>query len=192
MFAGGVLSSLLVDFFVRSTGGGDIRSDRIESLPYVRGGNLEAVISRAFLLLNAVTKDYGDIYELVTGDRWNAWVPLRGAEERRRAQIEIDAAVALGLGVTVDELCTIYRTQFPVMLRYDRTDRYDANGRLVPKEILKLQEKLGDEEGLSKEQRTWTHPQSGVEYVFEYPFRQLDREADIREAYERLRHLVEE
>ncbi|OHO34955.1 hypothetical protein HMPREF2690_02430 [Corynebacterium sp. HMSC034E11] len=33
--------------------------------------------------------------------------------------------------------------------------------------------------------RTWVHPQSGVEYVFEYPFRQLDREADMREAYKR-------
>ena len=31
--------------------------------------------------------------------------------------------------------------------------------------------------------RTWVHPQSGVEYVYEYPFRQLDREADMREAY---------
>lgn len=34
---------------------------------------------------------------------------------------------------------------------------------------------------------TWTHPQSGVEYVCEYPFRRLDREADIREVSMRLR-----
>ena len=30
---------------------------------------------------------------------------------------------------------------------------------------------------------TWTHPQSGVEYVCEYPFRRLDREADSRGIY---------
>ena len=35
------------------------------------------------------------------------------------------------------------------------------------------------------EERRWSHPQSGVEYVYEYPFRQLDREADMREAYAR-------
>ena len=29
--------------------------------------------------------------------------------------------------------------------------------------------------------RTWTHPQSGMEYVCEYSFRRLDREADMRE-----------
>lgn len=38
---------------------------------------------------------------------------------------------------------------------------------------------------LSVADRTWTHPQSGVEYVYEYPFRQLDREADMWEAYAR-------
>ena len=26
------------------------------------------------------------------------------------------------------------------------------------------------------EERRWSHPQSGVEYVYEYPFRQLDWE----------------
>ena len=47
---------------------------------------------------------------------------------------------------------------------------------------MKLQAKLGDGEELSVADRTWVHPQSGVEYVYEFPFRQLDREADIREA----------
>ena len=38
---------------------------------------------------------------------------------------------------------------------------------------------------LSVADRTWTHPQSGVAYVYEYPFRQLGRESDTREAYTR-------
>ena len=29
----------------------------------------------------------------------------------------------------------IYRMQFPVVRRYDQEDRFDANGRKVPKEM---------------------------------------------------------
>ena len=43
------------------------------------------------------------------------------------------------LGLTADELCTIYRTQFPVLYGYDRNrDHYDANGRLVPNSVLTI------------------------------------------------------
>ncbi|WP_179154898.1 hypothetical protein [Corynebacterium fournieri] len=57
----------------------------------------------------------------------------------------------------------------------------------MPKEIVKADAKLKYGAELSVADRTWTHPQSGVEYVYEYPFRQLDREADMREAYKSLR-----
>ncbi|MGX0119500.1 hypothetical protein ACUW8Q_001493, partial [Corynebacterium otitidis] len=42
------------------------------------------------------------------------------------------------------------------------------------------------DEPLSVEERTWAHPQSGVEYVFEYPFAPLDREADLRDCYQEI------
>ncbi len=118
------------------------------------------------------------------GGTWGVDKPLRKDEERRAVQVEIDAIMALSLGVTADESCMIYRTQFPVMRRYDQEDRFDANGRKVPKDVMKLQAKLQDGEELSMADRTWVHPQSGVEYVYEYPFRQLDREADMRKACE--------
>ena len=64
------------------------------------------------------------------------------------------------------------------MRRYDQEDRFDANGRKVPKEIVKADAKLKAGAELSVADRTWTHPQPGVEYV--YLFRQLDREALAR------------
>ena len=76
------------------------------------------------------------------------------------------------------------------MCRYDQEDRFDANGQKVPKDVMKLQAQLPDGEELPVADRTWVHPQSGVEYVFEYPFRQLDREADIREAYARFEGMM--
>ena len=78
------------------------------------------------------------------------------------------------------------------MRRYDQEDRFDTNGRKVPKEIVKADAKLKDDAELSVADRTWTHPQSGVEYVYEYPFRQLDREADMREAYSRFEGMPQE
>ena len=77
--------------------------------------------------------------------KWTATTPLRIAEDRRQALVEIDALVALMLGVTADQLCTIYRTQFAVLYGYDHHDYvYDANGRLVPNEVLTVWRKKGD------------------------------------------------
>ena len=84
--------------------------------------------------------------------------PLRNAKERWHAQNEIDAIVALSLGVSAEELCMIYRTQFPVMRRYDEEDLYDANGRKVAKDVVKLEQKLKDGAELSAAQRTWAPP----------------------------------
>lgn len=67
----------------------------------------------------------------------------------------------------------------------------DANGRVVANDVMKLQKKLKDGEELTEEQRTWTHPQSEVTYVFEYPFTPLDREADLRAAYAKYEKLVQ-
>lgn len=182
---GGILSSLLVDFLVRNTGTSELQPSNIKPLVAPTMGALEDALVYRYLQLNCLTEAYAPLWEEVVGEPWDVDTPLRKDEERRAAQVEIDAIVALSLGVTADELCMIYRTQFPVMRRYDQEDRFDVNGRKVPKEIVKADAKVKDGAKLSVADRTWTHPQSGVEYVYEYPFRQLDREADMREAYKR-------
>ena len=95
--------------------------------------------------------------------------PLRIAEDRRQALVEIDALVALMLGVTADQLCTIYRTQFAVLYGYDHKSYvYDANGRLVPNEVLSVWRKKGDK--ITGAERTATN-QAGHTYIYELPFR---------------------
>ncbi len=85
------------------------------------------------------------------------------------------------LGVSVDQLCALYRTQFAVLYGYDRRDYvYDANGRLVPNSVLKVWRAKGAL--LSVEERTATN-QAGNTYTYKPPFSLLDREADMREAY---------
>lgn len=183
--AGAFSSSVLNDFMVRSSGLSNLYGPAFENLAIGKSNRLWLSIAQKFLELNCLTIGYKDLWESVLEKPWTADYPIRNARDRFHAQNEIDAMVALSLGVSLEELLMIYRTQFPVMRRYDQEDLYDANGRKVPKDVLKLEKKLKDGQQLSESDRTWTHPQSGMEYVFEYPFAALDREADLAAAYEK-------
>jgi hypothetical protein len=201
----GFLSSLIADFVVRAVPKSGIYLPTINRLPVVMDHPLQASLILRVLRLNCVTNAYSDLWcdgyhKLFTVDRWTggrprpnrpdlsgvnaewtAGTPLRIAEDRRQALVEIDALVALMLGVGADQLCTIYRSQFAVLYGYDHRDHiYDANGRLVPHEVLSVWRKKGDQ--ISGAERTATN-QAGHTYIYELPFRLLDREADMRTAH---------
>ena len=201
----GFLSSLIADFAVRVAPKSGIYLPTINRLPVQMDHPLQSALVVRVLRLNCVTDAYADIWQDVYQDgftadrwaggrdranrltlgavtsRWTANTPLRIAEDRRQALVELDALVALMLGVTADQLCTIYRTQFAVLYGYDHREYiYDANGRLVPNSVLTVWRTKGDR--LSAEERTAAN-QSGNTYKYELPFRLLDREADIRQAH---------
>ena len=201
----GFLSSLIADFSIRSAPKGHIRAATINRLPVIIDHPLQPSLVLRTLRLTCVSDVYTDLWSAVfqeafTADRWaggvarvnrpdigavsaewTAATPLRLAEDRRRALVEIDVLVALMLGVTADQLCVIYRTQFPVLYGYDHSGYvYDAKGRLVPYEVLSVWRKKGD--AISGAERTATN-QAGRTYIYELPFRILDREADMRTAY---------
>ncbi|MCQ9385742.1 Eco57I restriction-modification methylase domain-containing protein [Brevibacterium moorei] len=143
----------------QDTGGNKIQGDHLKRQPY-----------------DGWTGRYGyaESHDMSTIEpEWTPNTPLRQAADRRQAQLEIDALVALMLGVTADELCSIYRAQFPVLYKYDtQRDHYDKSGRLVPKEIVALHEK----------QEGNLDPISDGTYTYQPPFITLDREAAMRYA----------
>ena len=168
-----------------------------------RNDPLVGVLYLRTLRLNCVTEAYADLWRDCWSDEftqdtwtstdhvftglgavepeWSAFTPLRRAADRRQALVEIDALVALMLGVTADQLCTVYRTQFAALYGYDHDQyTYDANGRVVPNPVLVAWRKKGDR--ITLEERTHTN-QSGNTYVYELPFGTYDREHDMRVAY---------
>jgi hypothetical protein len=199
------LSSLIADYAVRAAPKSGIYLPTINRLPVKPDLALKSALALRSLRLNCVTSAYSSIWRETYSDifvteewacgrgrsnrpnlgavtqEWTTTSPLRIAEDRRQALIEIDALVALSLGVTADQLCTIYRTQFPVLYDHDHWDDiYDINGRRLPQEVLSVWRKKGGH--LSGAERTATN-QAGRTYIYELPFRVLDREADMRTAY---------
>lgn len=201
----GFLSSLISDFGVRAAPKSGIYPGVTNRLPIILAHPLRQELLLRTLRLNCVTDAYADLWRKAfeqpftsdawaggyprdnrlllgdTGPEWTEDTPLRVAEDRRQALVETDALVALMLGVTADQLCTVYRTQFAVLYGYDHnTYLYDSNGRLVPNSIQVLYRKKGED--LSDEELTATN-QAGNTYTYELPFDFLDREADMRAAY---------
>jgi len=202
----GLLASLPVDFYVRSAGISDLRWDLACSLPLPQDGSpWRSMLQARALRLNCLTSHYADLWTRnwapIIGwslddprlsswpdakAQWSRSVALHNHFERRWALIEIDALAALELGLTIEELCTIYRTQFSVLRQFERDTWYDQNGRIAFTSNVNL--------GIGLDRKDFDHWQQclrdGIKLPKEFdtrglipPFEVRDRDADMTHAY---------
>ena len=110
--------------------------------------------------------------------------------------VELDVLTAMALGMTLEQLITTYRIQFPIMRSYEEDTWYDWNGRIVFTNNLSLTsigfsrsdwESIKDaKEGVFTQTITDdTMPGGPIERTIEYvaPFDRCDREKDYEEVW---------
>ena len=149
----GLISSLPLDFYMKVTGAKHVKLYRIETFPLgINSLYLDSLLIRT-LRLNCVTERYNDLLHNVfksnfNSEKWSIrderltsymhikkdWsedFPFRNYFERRMALVEIDVISAMALGLSLEDLETIYSIQFPVFQQNEEDTWYDSKGDIV-------------------------------------------------------------
>ncbi|MEU9832045.1 class I SAM-dependent DNA methyltransferase [Streptosporangium sp. NPDC048047] len=125
------------------------------------------------------------------GPEWTAATPLRTERERRAALVEIDALVAVWLGISADQLAAVYRSRFPVLADRENEIWFDSRGRKIAGNYNTFG--YGQTKQHFEQLMAHLDPEAGgpVPDGYTAPFHKANREAEYRQAHavfsERLR-----
>ncbi|MCP2243346.1 hypothetical protein [Lentzea aerocolonigenes] len=119
----------------------------------------------------------------VAAREWNLCTPLRSEHARRAALVELDALVAVCLGISAEVLCTIFRGRFPLLYERESEMWFDATGRRIARDSRVF--------GQGQKSEDYKRLQEHLAAVDSVPppdgylpdFYQADRETEMREAH---------
>ncbi|MEU9647540.1 DNA methyltransferase [Streptomyces sp. NPDC048110] len=205
----GFWAALPLDYLLRITGRSHLQVAEAHKMPapHPKHPLAPALLLRT-LRLNSLTTHYAPLWAELFDRRWAGYedwanphwprlnplaaglkptweytTPLRTEHERRAALVELDALVAVWLGITADQLAAIFKSRYPQLYDYESATYFDANGRKIAadfntyghgqtkQDYLDLLAHLEDPER--------TPPPEG----YQAPFYKADRDAEMRAAH---------
>lgn len=122
---------------------------------------------------------------------WDEATPLRNERERRAALVELDALVAVWLGIGVEELIAIYRGRYPILADREAELWFDADGHRIAADPYAFGFRQRKEHYRQLMDHLDPEIEGPVPEGYRSPFYKADREAEYRRAHavftERLR-----
>jgi hypothetical protein len=202
----GFWASLPVDYLLRTA---RVRNLDVAPARRLPAPDVDHPLASALLLrtlrLNCLTSAYAELWEELyeptwpgyepwavkwqdmqplhqVGPTWERATPLRSERARRAALVEIDALVAVWLGVSADALAAMYKSRFPIMQDFDAVTWFDANERKIAGDRYTYgfgQTKEHYEHLLAYQKKERPEPPEG----YTAPFYKANREEEMREAH---------
>ncbi|CAL9421849.1 hypothetical protein SUDANB60_01848 [Streptomyces sp. enrichment culture] len=202
----GFWASIPVDYLLRTTRVRNLDVAQAGRLPIpLEKHPLASALLLRTLRLNCLTKHYAALWSELydptwpgyeswarewpqleplhdVGPEWTRASALRTERARRAALVELDALVAVWLGVDADALVAMYKARFPIMQDFDAVTWFDAEGRRIAGDRYTYghgQTKDHYEQLLAHLEGERKDPPDG----YTAPFYKANREAEMREAH---------
>ncbi|MCF3178809.1 hypothetical protein IPZ70_02425 [Streptomyces polychromogenes] len=203
----GFWASLPLDYFLRVTGRDDLQVKGAEAMPAPTAEHpLASPLLLRSLRLNCLTRSYADLWAELYDSTWPAYepwacdwpglqplhdvtsdwrheTPLRSERARRSALVEIDALVAVWLGMDADALIAAYRGRFPVLQKYEAVTWFDSEGWKIAGNARTIGQRQTKESWAQFEAYRADPANAPVPDGYTAPFYKADREAEMRAAH---------
>lgn len=203
----GFWASLPLDYYLRATGRTNLLVAAAKATPAPTPDHpLASALLLRTLRLNCLTQAYdnlwSDLYDPTWPDRerwarewpglrplddvtpdWRPETPFRSERARRSALVEIDALVAVWLGMDADALIAAYRGRFPVLQKYEAVTWFDADGWKLAGNARTIGQRQTKETWAQFEAYRAAPDSAPVPDGYTKPFHKADREAEMREAH---------
>ncbi|MFI7305893.1 class I SAM-dependent DNA methyltransferase [Micromonospora aurantiaca] len=205
LFAG-FWAALPLDYLLRVTGRADLQGPEARAMPVPDSSHpLALPLLLRTLRLNCVTDAYADLWsELFDSDwlredwaypwphlvplgsvqqKWEWATPLRTERERRAAAVEIDALVAVWLGIDAAQLSAIVKSRYSVLAAYEKDMWFDARGRKIAREF--HAQGVGQSKDAFKQLVAYLEnsKRNAIPDGYRAPFYKADRENEYRQAH---------